>query len=95
VFKPFFVTLNYPYSVIRGETLSLQAVVFNYQTKSVEAEILLENDKNEFEFVGIESNEVGGKKLFQTNPAKSIHYFGQKSYTLQACYGKIYFPFFN
>ena len=29
-FKPFFVSLGLPYSVIRGEQLALQVVVFNY-----------------------------------------------------------------
>ncbi|XP_013393359.1 C3 and PZP-like alpha-2-macroglobulin domain-containing protein 8, partial [Lingula anatina] len=29
-FKPFFVTVNLPYSVVRGEQLELKAIVFNY-----------------------------------------------------------------
>jgi CD109 antigen len=30
VFRPFFVTLNLPYSVIRNEQVVIQAIVFNY-----------------------------------------------------------------
>ncbi|XP_033103838.1 CD109 antigen-like, partial [Anneissia japonica] len=41
VFKPFFVSLNLPYSVIRGENLVLEVLVFNYQTTDIAAEIIL------------------------------------------------------
>ncbi|XP_033116725.1 CD109 antigen-like [Anneissia japonica] len=41
VFKPFFVSLNLPYSVIRGENLALEVLVFNYQTTDVAADIIL------------------------------------------------------
>ena len=36
VFQPFFVSLNLPYSVIRGEEFGLQAMVFNYLPEAVE-----------------------------------------------------------
>ncbi len=36
VFKPFFVTLNLPYSIIRGEEFALQALVFNYLQDDME-----------------------------------------------------------
>ncbi|XP_067661520.1 CD109 antigen-like [Haliotis asinina] len=41
VFRPFFVSLNLPYSVTRGEQLALQAIVFNYLTQDVDAVVTL------------------------------------------------------
>jgi len=35
-FKPFFVSLNLPYSVVRGEELALQANVFNYMSQDLD-----------------------------------------------------------
>lgn len=35
VFQPLFVAVNLPYSVIRGETFPVKAVVFNYETTCV------------------------------------------------------------
>ncbi|ESO93728.1 hypothetical protein LOTGIDRAFT_209261 [Lottia gigantea] len=45
VFKEFFVSLNLPYSVIRGEEIRLQATVFNYLGSAANAEVRLENPK--------------------------------------------------
>nr|UCK81477.1 CD109 antigen-like protein [Arenicola marina] len=42
VFKPFFITLNLPYSVIRGEEFGLQALVFNYLHEELEVLVTLE-----------------------------------------------------
>ena len=39
-FKPFFVSLNLPYSVVLGEQLVLQANVFNYLTQDAFVSIL-------------------------------------------------------
>jgi CD109 antigen len=33
VFQPFFVSVNLPYSVVKGEILPVQASVFNYLNK--------------------------------------------------------------
>lgn len=51
VFRPFFIKLNLPYSIIRGETVSIQAIVFNYSKRPSAARVTLENPHNEFEFV--------------------------------------------
>ncbi|XP_015181620.1 PREDICTED: CD109 antigen-like isoform X2 [Polistes dominula] len=56
VFRPFFISMNLPYSVIRGEIVAIQIVVFNYFDKNVVADVLLEN-VGQFEFAEI-SNEV-------------------------------------
>ncbi|XP_014601165.1 PREDICTED: CD109 antigen-like isoform X2 [Polistes canadensis] len=56
VFRPFFISMDLPYSVIRGEIVAIQIVVFNYFNKNVVADVLLEN-AGQFEFAEI-SNEV-------------------------------------
>ena len=49
VFRPFFVSLDLPYSIIRGEIVSIPVVVFNYFSEEVTAEVTLKNE-GEFEF---------------------------------------------
>lgn len=51
VFQPFFVTLNLPYSMKRGEILQLPATVFNYMENDVDADVTLHNEDDDFEFV--------------------------------------------
>ncbi|XP_071127944.1 CD109 antigen-like isoform X2 [Mytilus edulis] len=43
-FKPFFVSLNLPYSVVRGEQVVLQANVFNYLTSDTDVLVTLEKN---------------------------------------------------
>ena len=56
VFKPFFISMNLPYSVIRGEIVAIPIVVFNYMSKDLSVEVVLENN-GDFEFAEV-SNEV-------------------------------------
>ncbi|XP_015930765.2 CD109 antigen isoform X2 [Parasteatoda tepidariorum] len=58
VFRPFFVKLNLPYSVVRGESLYLEAIVFNYNKKPMKAVVTLENKNDDFEFT-VAGNEIG------------------------------------
>lgn len=51
VFRPFFIKLNLPYSIIRGETVNIQAIIFNYSKRPTAAKVVLENRNEEFEFV--------------------------------------------
>ena len=51
MFRPFFIQLSLPYSIIRGESVSLKVLVFNYQKAPVQAEVVMENLKDEFDFV--------------------------------------------
>lgn len=51
VFRPFFVRLQLPYSIMRGETLVVQAIVFNYSKRPTQAKVSLENRNQEFDFV--------------------------------------------
>lgn len=50
VFRPFFVSTDLPYSIKRGEAVSIPIVVFNYQDSDVVAEVELDNGLQEFEF---------------------------------------------
>lgn len=49
-YRPFFITMSLPYSVLMGEDLAIQVVVFNYNDKSIQAEVTMENRKREFDF---------------------------------------------
>lgn len=66
VFQPFFVSLNLPYSIKRGEVLHLPAIVFNYLENGVDADVTLHNEDDEFEFVDDLGNEEKWRK-------RSIH----------------------
>jgi CD109 antigen len=80
VFRPFFIQLNLPYSVIRGEVVAIQAVVFNYMNKEITAELTFENI-GDFQFIdnGLEDNEISSKKLIQYSPKlKLISSFFQR-----------------
>lgn len=57
MFRPFFVSLDLPYSVIRGEVVAIPVVVFNYLNKDVTADVTLENNEGHFEFAD-QSNDV-------------------------------------
>lgn len=57
VFQPFFVSLNLPYSIKRGETVSIPIVVFNYMENEVKAEVTLHNEDQDFEFAEV-TNDV-------------------------------------
>lgn len=56
VFQPFFVSLNLPYSVKRGEIVTVPVVVFNYLENDAITEVSLHNENDEFEFVDVEKN---------------------------------------
>lgn len=56
MFRPFFVSVDLPYSVIRGEVVSIPIVVFNYMDRDVSAEVTLEHS-GDLEFAEV-SNEV-------------------------------------
>ncbi|UYV85158.1 CD109, partial [Cordylochernes scorpioides] len=76
VFRPFFIKLNLPYSVVRGETLSLQVMVFNYNSKPITADVTLENGKEEFLFT-MSGNEIDGPTKRETKtvtPEGKTHY---------------------
>lgn len=74
VFRPFFVSLDLPYSVIRDEIVAIPIVVFNYMNKDVEADVTLENEQlDNFEFAEV-SNDVNEQ------PSKCPYGNGSKYY---------------
>lgn len=44
MFRPFFVTMNLPYAVKRGEVVGIQCVVFNYNDANLVADVTLEHE---------------------------------------------------
>ncbi|XP_022083908.1 CD109 antigen-like isoform X2 [Acanthaster planci] len=69
VFRPFFVSLTLPYSVIRGEKLVLQATVFNYLAFPVQATVTLSGS---VEFQSLSYDENGSEKISNSDQVKSV-----------------------
>ncbi|XP_043228015.1 CD109 antigen-like isoform X2 [Amphibalanus amphitrite] len=64
VFRPFFVSLNLPYAVKRGEVVGIQCVVFNYHQADLIAEVTLEH-QGDLQFTSFSdeaNNEVEGEE---------------------------------
>ena len=57
VFQPFFVSTNLPYSIKRGEVVSIPFIVFNYLESDQIAEVTLFNEDKEFEFTEVNESE--------------------------------------
>jgi CD109 antigen len=57
VFQPFFASTNLPYSIKRGEVVSIPIVVFNYLDSDQTARVTLDNTHHEFEFVEVDEEE--------------------------------------
>ncbi|GLG95490.1 uncharacterized protein GBIM_02438 [Gryllus bimaculatus] len=72
VFRPFFVSLDLPYSVIRGEIVAIPIVVFNYMNKDLSADVTLLNDGLEnFDFAEI-SNDVEAQSKLEVFRTKKL-----------------------
>ncbi|XP_037033233.1 CD109 antigen-like [Bradysia coprophila] len=57
--QQFHISIHLPYSVKRGEVVTIPCSIFNYLPNEIEAEIILENEHKEFEFVDSAiSNEI-------------------------------------
>ncbi|XP_058816280.1 thioester-containing protein 1 allele R1-like, partial [Topomyia yanbarensis] len=63
VFLPFFVSTNLPYSVKRGEIVSIPIVIFNYMESDQNAEVTFHNTEQEFEFADVENEIHDSPKL--------------------------------
>ena len=74
VFQPFFVSTNLPYSIKRGEVVSIPIVVFNYMEGDTRAEVTLFNEDGEFEFAEAdeEENKVRRKRATETQRKKNV-----------------------
>ncbi|KAE9548744.1 hypothetical protein FO519_008047, partial [Halicephalobus sp. NKZ332] len=63
VFRPFFVRLNLPYSVKRGEKFALQVLVFNYMENEQDVTVMLKHDENSgFNFLQKDGSIKKGKQ---------------------------------
>lgn len=62
VFQPFFVSIDLPYSIKRGEVLSIPVGIFNYLDDEFDVEVTLHNTERDLEFVQM-SNEVDAPKV--------------------------------
>jgi CD109 antigen len=74
VFQPFFVSTNLPYSIKRGEVVSIPILVFNYMDGDQDAEVTLFNSDGEFEFAEIneDDNQVRRKRAVEPQRKKNI-----------------------
>ncbi|XP_054577628.1 CD109 antigen isoform X2 [Eptesicus fuscus] len=64
VFQPFFISLNLPYSVIRGEEFALEVTIFNYLKNATEVKVIIE-ESDKFDIL-MASNEVNATGHQQT-----------------------------
>ncbi|XP_043065283.1 CD109 antigen isoform X3 [Drosophila ficusphila] len=71
VFQPFFVSTNLPYSVKRGEVIAIPVVIFNYLDKTVDAEVVMDNSDQEYEFTEA-TNEVLEKASDEVRRVKRV-----------------------
>lgn len=58
VFQPFFVSLNLPYAIKRGEILTVPIIVYNYLEHDVDADVVLHNNNDEFDFIEADNSIV-------------------------------------
>lgn len=71
VFRRFFVSLDLPYSVKRGEIVAIPVVVFNYMDRDVVADVTLEN-AGQFDFADYSNdvNDVPAIELYRRKKVK-------------------------
>lgn len=78
VFQPFFVTTNLPYSIKRGEVVSIPVIVFNYLESDQNVEVTLFNADDEFEFAEKEAfshkNQVTKTVIAKPNVGSSVSF---------------------
>ncbi|XP_073935392.1 CD109 antigen isoform X3 [Castor canadensis] len=63
-FQPFFIFLNLPYSVIRGEEFALEVTIFNYLKDATEVKVII--DKSDRFDILMTSNEINATDHQQT-----------------------------
>ncbi|XP_069130827.1 CD109 antigen-like isoform X2 [Argopecten irradians] len=69
-FRPFFVSLTLPYSVVRGEQLVLQANVFNYMTIDMDVVVTLEKSDD---LVNVVFDTNGAESYVSQTTTKTVH----------------------
>jgi CD109 antigen len=71
--RPFFITLNVPYAIVKGEVLTVQVLVHSYFSQVVQAEVRLENAKEQFKFLPEDDTNSTNNtsEKFQVNKVKA------------------------
>lgn len=82
VFQPFFVSTNLPYSIKRGEVVSIPVIVFNYMEDDQPAEVTLFNAEEEFEFVDVKNDGNRAKRAIETERTKTVLVKSQSGATI-------------
>lgn len=74
VFQPFFVSTNLPYSIKRGEVVTIPIILFNYLDEDQASEVTFYNSEGEFEFVEVkeDDNKVRKKRAPETERKKLV-----------------------
>ncbi|KAM7354726.1 thioester-containing protein 1 allele R1-like [Cochliomyia hominivorax] len=58
VFRSVFINLNLPYSIKRGEIVTIPVTVFNYNDKNLSCKITMNNPESDFRFLDEENNKL-------------------------------------
>ncbi|XP_073828057.1 CD109 antigen-like [Musca autumnalis] len=75
VFQPFFLSTNLPYSIKRGEVITIPVVVFNYMEYDLETEVTMENVEDEYEFMETSyGTELKKKITVSSNSAETVSF---------------------
>ncbi|ESN94945.1 hypothetical protein HELRODRAFT_180052 [Helobdella robusta] len=79
VIKPFFISLNLPYSIVRGEEFALQVTVFNYFGQDLEAQVKL-LASNYFKVIKCDNKELQSVEVVKhlkvgNNDGKSVYFW--------------------
>ncbi|CAK9293197.1 unnamed protein product [Gordionus sp. m RMFG-2023] len=76
VFQPFFVSLNLPYSIVRGEKVKIQALIYNYMGKDIMATIKMEgpsSNQTDPDFEILDPSQFDDKVSNQLVPSGSVN----------------------
>ncbi|KAG5667162.1 hypothetical protein PVAND_015159 [Polypedilum vanderplanki] len=72
VFQPFFIALNLPYSIKRGETIAIEVIIFNYMTNDLKDTTVYLYENSDFKFVN--SKEKSQKITAKSNTGTSVKF---------------------
>uniref|UniRef100_A0A1I8PV47 TEP1-F n=1 Tax=Stomoxys calcitrans TaxID=35570 RepID=A0A1I8PV47_STOCA len=64
---PFFIDVNLPYAVKRGEIVAIPMTLFNYHNMSLEAKVTMYNGEQEFDFMDVEMSATADVRLRSKN----------------------------
>ncbi|XP_062515660.1 C3 and PZP-like alpha-2-macroglobulin domain-containing protein 8 isoform X2 [Corticium candelabrum] len=73
-FQPFFVSLSLPYSVIRGEEMTVIATVFNYYHENLTVLVVLEKQLSEFRFSDGDGSKRNTTILVQSKDSATVRF---------------------